>query len=487
MAQNMSKRNLFTSNFKKNIIFFVKLALAFVIFFGYIYYVLPQYEQDYCASLIDKVDRLKSIDEPKIVLLGNSNLAFGINSELIEEAMGMPVVNMGFHAASGNAFHEEMSKYNIKPGDLYILCHSDYDDDNLIDDTMVAWSSIENHFELWKVLRLNDIETMARSFPVYLKKSLTLYSAGTGNQASNEIYARNAFNEYGDHARLREGCYYNFEEEVKAPNVGEITIDRINNLDQYLAARGADLVIAGYPIGNGCLTADAEEFITFQGQLANRLNCPVISNYADYMFDYQYFYNSDLHLNTEGVQLRTMQLIADLKRWQKTGSDSSMENDEYADIIADVNLSHVTDINLYLDALIQAQTRYTLIISAMNDDSFTISDEIYEKFSELGIKADCFQGFGGSYAAVIEQGNIVFENFGSEKIEATGSIDENRMVYSITNGDWEQSCCSSILLNGQEYSENVKGLNLVVYSNETHRILDEVTFEINSHQLTMIR
>ena len=107
----------------------------------------------------------QSIDEPKIVLLGHSSLAFGIDSERIEEAFGMPVVNMGLHGGNGNAFHEEMAKYNVEQGDIYIICHSDYDDDNVIQDAMTAWSSIENHLNLWKILRVNDIGTMAKVCP----------------------------------------------------------------------------------------------------------------------------------------------------------------------------------------------------------------------------------------------------------------------------------------------------------------------------------
>ena len=38
----------------------------------------PQFTHKYNASFIDKMNRLESISEPKIVLVSNSNLAFGI-------------------------------------------------------------------------------------------------------------------------------------------------------------------------------------------------------------------------------------------------------------------------------------------------------------------------------------------------------------------------------------------------------------------------
>lgn len=483
----MNKHSLFTSNSKKNIGFILKLILALSIFIGYIYHVLPQYEHSYNASLIDKVNRLESIDEPKIVLLGHSNLTFGIDSHLIEEAMDMPVVNMGLHGGNGNAFHEEMAKYNVVPGDIYVLCHSSYNDNNMIPETMNAWSSIEDHMNLWKILRTDDIGTMARAFPVYLKKSLKLHSSGTGNQDPGGVYARSAFNEYGDVAVLREGSQYTFESEVNVPEIGDVTVDRINELSVFLAERGATLVVAGYPIGNGSLTVDASDFIGFQKQLEERLDCPVISNYVDYMFDYKYFFNHYLHLNSEGAELRTNQLISDLQRWKESEKDTDMSIDQYTDIVADVELPHINSIYDYLEALELAKDRYTVFISAKDDASSALNKDILAKLKRLGLSESWTDGFRHSYAAVIEKGNVTYENLMHEKIEVEGTFDDELMTYSIISGGLDRGCCSSILINGQEYSENVRGLNFVVYSNETHRILDEVTFDTCSPEFGVTR
>lgn len=322
----MNKHSLFTSNFKQNIKFVIKLILVILLFGGYINWILPEYEMSYNASLVDKVNRLEALKEPKIVLLGNSNLSFGINSELIEESLGMPVVNMGLHGGLGNAFHEEMAKLHVVPGDIYILCHSGFDDNDTIADAKLAWLTIENHYRLWRIIRVKDIKKMIRAFPAYLKGSLAVYSSGSGNQDPGGVYARSSFNEYGDVALLREGNHYNFEG-VNVPAIGEETVGRINNLNAYLTERGATLLVAGYPIGNGAHTVDASEFIDFGERLKEKLDCAVISNYADYMFDYSYFYDTNLHLTSEGANLRTKQLISDIQRWQLTSENATMETD----------------------------------------------------------------------------------------------------------------------------------------------------------------
>ena len=60
-----------------------------------------QFDQSFVGALSDKCERLYSIDEPKIVIVGGSSVAFGIDSALIEKYTDMPVVNFGMYAALG--------------------------------------------------------------------------------------------------------------------------------------------------------------------------------------------------------------------------------------------------------------------------------------------------------------------------------------------------------------------------------------------------
>lgn len=314
----MNRRSLYISNFKENFIFLSKILVFLLFAIGYFLHIMPQYAGLYTASLENKVHRLKSIDEPKIVLLGNSNLAFGINSEMIEKEVGMPVVNMGLHASAGNAFHEEMAKYNVVEGDLYIICHTEFSDNNSMSDVTFCWSILEDHFELWKILRPSDIYSMLKTFPVYLKKCLNLYIENSGNIDPETVYGKSAFNKYGDICLYREGGHYTFEKTVEPPKINTTTINRINKLNKWLNDRGATLLVAGYPIGNGELTVKKKEFIKFQQELEKKLDCPVISQYTDYMFDYKYFYDTEWHLSSEGADMRSAQLIEDIRKWKES-------------------------------------------------------------------------------------------------------------------------------------------------------------------------
>lgn len=311
----MNKHNSSISNFKSVFVFFIKALAMFGAIILFCFHISPQYQGDYCASLLDKVNRLEEIEQPKIVLIGDSNLAFGINSEMIEEEFGMPVVNMGLHGALGNAFHEEMAKINVHEGDIYVLCHSYYSDDSSIADPVVAWITIEDNFKLWKLVPRNEWFSMVKAYPTYFNKCLELYVNNSGNVLSYGDYSRGGFNQYGDVKTEREKSKYTFTFKIKPSPINDITINRINKLDEYLSLKGATLVVAGYPIGEGDLTASKEEFVLFQKELEDKLTCPVISDFTDYMIDYKYFYDTHLHLTNEGAEIRTRQLIQDLEIW----------------------------------------------------------------------------------------------------------------------------------------------------------------------------
>lgn len=102
---------------KKIVKFGVSVIVMIIAMASFDYFIIGrQYNDNYDVALIDKVERLKGITEAKIILVGDSNVAFGINSEKIEEELGMPVVNLGLHGALGNAFHEQIAKLNIGGG-----------------------------------------------------------------------------------------------------------------------------------------------------------------------------------------------------------------------------------------------------------------------------------------------------------------------------------------------------------------------------------
>jgi len=277
--------------------------------------VAPQFTDEYTGGIPDKIEYLKSVNEPKIILVGNSNLAFGINSEMIQKTFERPVVNLGGYGAFGLEFHLRMAKYNINKDDIVIIANSNYNYLNM-SDTELAWETIENH-NLWELIPEENYDEMIKSLPKYVAKSLFHWITFTGNKTFyDDCYSQKYFNKYGDNVYPRPKNRYTF-------SVGSVTVPKINNecanalneFNKYCKQQGASCMIAGHPIPYGKYTAPRNEYIAFQKALIDKVECEIISDYTDYFIEYKYFYDTVNHLTDEGVKIRTNLLINDLKNW----------------------------------------------------------------------------------------------------------------------------------------------------------------------------
>ena len=305
------------------VIFLLIMVIASGGIIGFHYFIVGgQYEYNYMASVADKLDRLKSINEPKIILVGNSNLAFGINSQTIEQELGMPVVNLGIHGGLGNAFYERLAKENINEGDIVVVCHEDYWDTGEIPDPSLAWIAYDYNSEILPLITEDNFFNILLAYPKYIKSSLFLWASGRGNVDGGGSYSRTAFNEYGDVVCKPESGQMDVElyfsrKPVVVPEISEICSDRLNQLNEYVTEKGASLVVAGYPIAYGEYAEfTQDDFRDFQAKLDKALDCEIISDYTNYFYPYDYFYDTELHLTEQGAQIRTQQLISDLKNWK---------------------------------------------------------------------------------------------------------------------------------------------------------------------------
>ena len=98
------------------IVLFIVLAFLVVTIYKY----KPVFGVTYQAAIVKKYDVLREVESPKVILCGDSSLAFGADSDLMTELLGQPVVNMGLHAGMGY-FQVNLVKDEIRPGDTVVL------------------------------------------------------------------------------------------------------------------------------------------------------------------------------------------------------------------------------------------------------------------------------------------------------------------------------------------------------------------------------
>src|SRR5436190_21804250 len=94
----------------------VLLVLALFLWFG-----PPVSPVDYLGAARSKQERLHHLGSPKVVVIGGSNAAFGIDSETLERGLCKPVVNMGLHAALGFRYMTAEVVDQLGAGDVVIV------------------------------------------------------------------------------------------------------------------------------------------------------------------------------------------------------------------------------------------------------------------------------------------------------------------------------------------------------------------------------
>lgn len=148
---------------------------------------------------------------------------------------------------------------------------------------------------------------------------------------------------------------------------------------------------------------------------------------------------------------------------------------EYSeDIKKECSLQYETDINDYLKQLLDGG--YSIFISVKDEATSSLTDEVKINLGNLGLQTDLTGKYRNSYYAVISE-NEIQENISTEKLSLEGNIRSGLTSYSIISAGYDCGNVSSIVIDGKEYSVNSRGLNFVIYSNESHQVIDSVCFD----------
>ena len=302
----------------------ITLLVAIVPFASVIAYAfsMPKiYDNTYLAVLNDKYERLNAINEPKIVIIGGSATAFGINSEIIEQETGMPVVNFGLYGALGSKAMLELAKSNINKGDI-IIFQPEYSAQlysNFIGATELL-QALESGTGMLKSLSARTKLELMASLGKYISDKNKIISMGNKPSPQN-VYAYSSFNQYVDISYPRP---YNIMPDLYDTNalieisnsiISDEFAESFNNYYKFIKKKKASLYISMAPINELAIknnTVEAKE--AYHDYLEQVFLAPVISNIDDSIISCEYFYDTNYHLNDAGVLLRCYRLIGDIKR-----------------------------------------------------------------------------------------------------------------------------------------------------------------------------
>ena len=280
----------------------------------------PQFDETFLGEMSAKMERLESIESPKITVIGGSSVAFGLRSDLMEEQLGMPVVNFGLYASLGTKIMLDMSKANIGEGDIIVIApEQDAQTLSTYFNADSAWKAFDGNFEYLKYVDKSDLPAMAGGLLSFAGEKYRYYSAGA-KPAVTGVYTKEAFNEYTDieYERPSNTMFGGYDGNnvisFDCSIIEDDFIEYLNQYAEYARDKGASVYFSFSPMNKEALKEGTEsgDIYEYFKYLQDSLDFPVISNPEVYLMDSVWFYDSNFHMNNAGAVLHTKHLINDI-------------------------------------------------------------------------------------------------------------------------------------------------------------------------------
>ena len=290
----------------------------------------PTYIKTYFGTYADKVDRLISFrDKKKIILYSGSSTRFGFDSELIDKTfLDYEVVNMGVFAYTVSYPQVEVISNYVKEGDV-LIASPEFDAIEQQIDLLPKFDKdfiamCEANYDILSILDFNKYQNFFSSFKEYqtnrnsLEKCSYIDSPNQYDEDGNKVSSP-SYNKYGDYVVYRKS-----NEELKSFGVKRAFynkkyflkeyLDNFNNCFDLLRNRKVSLYYDYSPRMDISISDDSnkETVDELDSYLKENIEMQFISSASISLMSPLYFYGTDNHLSTEGVNIRTKRVINEL-------------------------------------------------------------------------------------------------------------------------------------------------------------------------------
>jgi hypothetical protein len=285
----------------------------------------PVDPNSYMAATIDHNIRLDSTASPRLILVGGSSCAFGIDSKTLEQQVGLPTVNMGLHARLGRDFMLNEVQDRVRPGDVVVVS-LEYE---------LLWGDNASGTLLLELLEQRP-ESIAyvpwHYYPLILDEGLQ-YISGLVRRSVNKMmseiittpppYTRDSFNAWGDvvgHSTLP-ATYKPPDEPLGGkliqPDQVIAAVARLNRFQEQCRHRGAKVVYFYPQVVAQEFSQDSETLRSINECLRETLIIPILNKPDEMRYPAEWFFDTNYHLTPEGIQRRTELVSSRLIRWLK--------------------------------------------------------------------------------------------------------------------------------------------------------------------------
>lgn len=282
------------------------------------------YDDTYYGELPRMAERLQAVQGRKIVVIGNSGAAFGVDTAQMEAALRADgwdgtVCGFGLYGSLGTRLMLDLAEESIGAGDV-VLFMPELNEQalSLYFSAKDAWYALNGHESLLFRLSPDLRGKLLGGYPAFVAESLRLKAADE-KPAPSGVYARASFDERCDmknaarDANTMEGLADGNHPILLEPALYDPAfVSYVNDYAERIRRRGADIYYCFCPMNAAAAQGDAD---AFYDAVERMFSFPMLGGVQDSLLEAGWFFDSNFHLNSAGMTIFTWRLTEQVKAW----------------------------------------------------------------------------------------------------------------------------------------------------------------------------
>lgn len=283
----------------------------------------------YMRAVHEKQALLAESAGPRIIFVGGSSAAFGIDSPWFQQALHRRPINLGLSGHLGIDFLLNFPAEYVQPDDLIvvapeccILAVSTSPEPRTKLEMLDCWPGATKYFPAEPPLgikaRLDKQKTFfdkqaLHALGARLRRAISTVQHGPSE--TKMIYRRSGFNRFGD-VVTNDGPSKDISWK---PPLGDISIaeldraiEKLNEFHRYCQARGARAVFTFQPYAEQQFAVSREKIDRIEARLRESLEMPILLTPEESCFPSACFFDSEHHLTRSAALMRSQSLCTAL-------------------------------------------------------------------------------------------------------------------------------------------------------------------------------
>lgn len=360
---------------------------------------------------------------------------------------------------------------------------------------------IINYHDRWKELRSVDFISMSQKKNLFLK-GFWCWSGSTPTSINVET-----MNYYAEKLNKEKGWIHVFAQEASDdievdnvlydPVISDENLHWLTCIKKLCDSKNATLILFKVPNINFPQVSQGA-WVNIKSEILKKAATDNDIIYIDYLYDYDIgldwdkdSYDGGTHLNFTGSNKFTSYiesyLINACKLEGSTCADFEFDLETYEKYAWISELKSCSSLHEYLYKL-NERNDLSILMSVSDDMMRFLRDEDIRALKEFGLKTD-FESmtYSDSFAAVKQYTDVIYEASGNRILEKELKLKNDESCYIVstgflqgkpsgafTNKTWANAI---IKIDGNNYAENKRGLNFVIYDDIAKVVIDTVVFD----------